>query len=170
MEVLRALGLSWAINLYSESGSYIIIPFTRQQKRPCFEAFSSCAEFEPFNDIMYVCVRLETSKKAIVWPIIVIWMFQLETLLWTAMASHWQMFCWSKGAGNDVFLPTWGTKEPENFQSHGLASGQIITTSAEVTLNGGLITELPQNPLNSGLGIILICPDVRMHHCFNLLI
>ena len=28
-----------------------------------------------------------------------------------------------------------------------------------VTLNGGLIRELPQNPLNSGLGIILICPD-----------
>ena len=39
-------------------------------------------------------------------------------------------------------------------------SGQIITTSAEVTLNGGLIRELPQNPLNSGLGIILICPDI----------
>ena len=30
-----------------------------------------------------------------------------------------------------------------------------------VTLNGGLIRELPQNPLNSGLGIILICPDLR---------
>ena len=28
-----------------------------------------------------------------------------------------------------------------------------------VTLNGGLIRELPQNPLNSGLGIILICPE-----------
>ena len=40
-----------------------------------------------------------------------------------------------------------------------MTSGQIITTSAEVTLNGGLIRELPQNPLNSGLGIILICPD-----------
>ena len=38
-------------------------------------------------------------------------------------------------------------------------SGQIIATSADVTLNGGLIRELPQNPLNSGLGIILICPD-----------
>ena len=38
-------------------------------------------------------------------------------------------------------------------------SGQIITTSAEVTLNGGLIRESPQNPLNSGLGIIVICPD-----------
>ena len=41
-----------------------------------------------------------------------------------------------------------------------MLSGQIITTSAEVTLNGGLVRELPQNPLNSGLGIILICPDV----------
>ena len=39
------------------------------------------------------------------------------------------------------------------------SAGQIITTSAEVTLNGGLIRELPQNSLNSGLGIILICPD-----------
>ena len=38
-------------------------------------------------------------------------------------------------------------------------AGQIITTSAEVTLNGGLVRESPQNPLNSGLGIILICPD-----------
>ncbi len=38
-------------------------------------------------------------------------------------------------------------------------SGQIITTSADVTLNGGLIRELPPNPLNSGLGIILICPE-----------
>ena len=44
------------------------------------------------------------------------------------------------------------------------SSGQIITTSAEVTLNGGLIRELPQNPLNSGLGIILICPE----SCFAL--
>ena len=38
-------------------------------------------------------------------------------------------------------------------------TGQIITTSADVTLNGGLTRELPQNPPNSGLGIILICPD-----------
>ena len=45
----------------------------------------------------------------------------------------------------------------QNIKSY--CSGQIITTSAEVTLNGGLVRELPQNPLNSGLGIILICPD-----------
>ena len=45
------------------------------------------------------------------------------------------------------------------FSNRIMISGQIITTSAEVTLNGGLIRELPQNPLNSGLGIILICPD-----------
>ena len=44
---------------------------------------------------------------------------------------------------------------PQNLNT----SGQIITTSAEVTLNGGLIRELPQNPLNSGLGIILVWPD-----------
>ena len=39
-------------------------------------------------------------------------------------------------------------------------SGQIITTSAEVTLNGGLIRESRQNSLNSRLGIILICPEM----------
>ena len=39
-------------------------------------------------------------------------------------------------------------------------SGQIIPTSAEVTPNGGLVRESPQNPLNSGLGIIVICPDI----------
>ncbi len=33
--------------------------------------------------------------------------------------------------------------------------GQIIATSAEVTLNCGLVGESPQNPFNSGLGIIL---------------
>ena len=43
-------------------------------------------------------------------------------------------------------------------------SGQIITTfSAKVTLNGGLVRESPQNPLNSGLGIILICPEITWH-------
>ena len=46
-----------------------------------------------------------------------------------------------------------------SFKNHSWAqSGQIITTSAEVTLNGGLVRESSQNPLNSGLGIILICP------------
>ena len=44
----------------------------------------------------------------------------------------------------------------------GEISGPIIT-SADVTLNGGLIRELPQNPLNSGLGIILICPEIWLH-------
>ena len=42
-------------------------------------------------------------------------------------------------------------------------SGQIITTSAQVTLNGGLVRKSPQNPLNSGLGIILICPDIYIY-------
>ena len=39
-------------------------------------------------------------------------------------------------------------------------SRKIIATSAEVTLNGGLVRESPQKyPLfNSGLGIMAICP------------
>ena len=48
---------------------------------------------------------------------------------------------------------------PHSNSDHQDYSGQIITTSAEVTLNGGLLRESTQNPLNSGLGIILICPD-----------
>ena len=40
-----------------------------------------------------------------------------------------------------------------------IVTGQIIATSAEVTPNGGFVRESPQNPLNSGLGIIVICPD-----------
>ena len=46
-------------------------------------------------------------------------------------------------------------------------SGQIITTSADLTPNGGLIRELPKNPLNSGLGIILICPDIYNIHIYQ---
>ncbi len=38
--------------------------------------------------------------------------------------------------------------------------GQITTTSAEVTINGGLVRESTQNPLNSGLGIIVFCPEI----------
>ena len=47
------------------------------------------------------------------------------------------------------------------LQKSSCPSGQIIATSAEVTPNGGLVRESPQNPLNSGLGIIVICPDVH---------
>ena len=39
-------------------------------------------------------------------------------------------------------------------------SGQIIATSAEVTPNDGLGRETSPNHLNSGLEIIVICPDV----------
>ena len=60
-------------------------------------------------------------------------------------------------------IQSWGQKRltvtGQGDTPNSIRSGQIITTSAEVTLNGGLIRELPQNPLNSGLGIILICPD-----------
>ena len=45
--------------------------------------------------------------------------------------------------------------------------GNFLTTSADVTLNGGLIRELPQNPLNSGLGNILICPDSMISSTLN---
>ena len=47
-------------------------------------------------------------------------------------------------------------------------SGQIMYNdqTAEVTLNGGIVRESSQNPLNSGLGIIVICPDIYIHHCF----
>ena len=59
--------------------------------------------------------------------------------------------------------PGWGRtlngKQGQTINFIQLLAGQIITTSAEVTLNGGLVRESPQNPLNSGLGIILICPD-----------
>ncbi len=43
--------------------------------------------------------------------------------------------------------------------NHQNKSGQILTTSAEVTPNGGLVGESLQNDLNSGLGILVICPE-----------
>ena len=42
---------------------------------------------------------------------------------------------------------------------HYHSPGQIIATSAEVNLNGGLVREFSQNAVNSGLGFIVICPD-----------
>ena len=51
-----------------------------------------------------------------------------------------------------------------------IISGQIIATSAEVTPNGGLVRESPQNALNSGLGIIVICPDYIVCPDYALLI
>ena len=46
-----------------------------------------------------------------------------------------------------------------NLAEYTIHSGQIIATSAEVTPNGGLIGIFPPNTLNSGLGIIVNCPD-----------
>ena len=62
-----------------------------------------------------------------------------------------------------------GKTEKRGRNIENMIPGQIITTSAEVTPNGGLVGEFPQNDLNSGLGIIVICPD-RKHdsltaHC-----
>ena len=77
-------------------------------------------------------------------------------------------FCW--------WMASWGVSHPKilsiyiymiMYHIFFYISGQIITTSAEVTLNGGLIRELPQNPLNSGLGIILICPDIYIYISFQ---
>ena len=45
-----------------------------------------------------------------------------------------------------------------------ILSGQIIATSADVTANGGSVRESFQNPLNSGLGIIVICPDIVLQN------
>ena len=59
---------------------------------------------------------------------------------------------------NNLKLEVW-----EHRQEYIHLSGQIITTSAEVTLNGGLARESPQNLLNSGLAITLICPDLCMY-------
>ena len=70
-------------------------------------------------------------------------------------------FAASPGRGMlGFFVGFFPTRRRRCFIKGVYMSGQIITTSAEVTLNGGLIRELPQNSLNSGLGIILICPDM----------
>ena len=44
---------------------------------------------------------------------------------------------------------------------------QIIATSDEVTLNSGLVRESPQNALDSGLGFIVICPDLLHSSMFH---
>ena len=53
-----------------------------------------------------------------------------------------------------IFSGLQGTEKlgplPPHPKVNGLGeSGQIISTSAEVTLNGGLVSEYPQNHLNS---------------------
>ena len=64
----------------------------------------------------------------------------------------WPSKCPTEAKTNEKMVGSW------RFWSK--LSGQIITTSAEVTLNGGLVRESLQYPLNSGLGIILICPEL----------
>ena len=61
------------------------------------------------------------------------------------------------GAGSWVSIMTLPRRMVEKTR---VGFGQIIATSAEVTRNGGLVRESPQNPLNSGLGSILICPGI----------
>ena len=76
----------------------------------------------------------------------------------------WKVF-WSPSYRRKALKPGLGTRwctrnTPRpckhfrfEWKKHQGISGQIITTSAEVTLNGGLVRESLQNPLNSGLGI-----------------
>ena len=54
-------------------------------------------------------------------------------------------------------------KEIQCFFFQTILFGQIIATSAEVTQNGSLVRESPNNALNSGLGIIVIWPDPFWH-------
>ena len=79
--------------------------------------------------------------------------------LWATMESEGNP---DKELCLDVPLGLLGSKV---IRSVGYVSGQIITTSAEVTPNGGLVRASPQNPLNylnSGFEIIVICPDVSL--------
>ena len=72
---------------------------------------------------------------------------------------------WEEGSGNPSCI---GFDEDEKLLKSGSleSSGQIITTSAEVTLNAGLVGESPQNPLNSGLGINTNLPRI-MESCHH---
>ena len=82
---------------------------------------------------------------------------------WFGVNWSWWWFTWNfsciKGStfGISWKIPRMGIEIVSNWRFHSF--GEIITTSAEVTLNGGLVRASPQNPLNSGRGIILICPD-----------
>ena len=65
---------------------------------------------------------------------------------------------------NNLHTPRNLNMEPENtgpLEKENHLSRPIIF-QAEFTLNGGLVRESPQNPLNSGLGIILISLDFQV--------
>ena len=63
-------------------------------------------------------------------------------------------------AGIKLDAQVYGNCEGSNHLKQCMKFGQIITTLHDLTPNGGLVRESPQNPLNSGLGIILICPEL----------
>ena len=85
------------------------------------------------------------------WPLNFFPLFSCRTLKSTFRGEWWvdstNLIEGKQIIRTSLFLFQWKT------------SGQIITTSAEVTPNGGLVRESPPNPLNSGLGIIVICPE-----------
>ena len=54
---------------------------------------------------------------------------------------------------------TWVDFDKRSLNGMFIGSRQIIATSNDLTPNGGLVREFPQNPINSCLGIIVLCPD-----------
>ena len=68
---------------------------------------------------------------------------------------------WNPGGGVDAKRETSSRKlGVKIIKEAPQISAEIIATSAEVTPNKGLVKESPQNDLNSGLGIIVICPEI----------
>ena len=60
------------------------------------------------------------------------------------------------------YLDIWTPSKRNTIYIYISESGQI-TTSAEVTLKWWFSKGIFQNPLNSGLGIILVCPDIHIY-------
>ena len=89
-----------------------------------------------------------------------IWANYNEYLVHIAFVTLYLGFCWMyKPTGFYEALTRQDDKGKRFSETSGLPKSmrQTITTSAEVTLNGGLVREFPpKSP--SGLGIILICP------------
>ncbi len=112
---------------------------------------------------MAFCVATWKSPGRDQWPgvfLVQCWVRLLMFRWWCWEIPAFQQFKrYPTGNSHTFFFPGENRKIMENHLTQE-KSGQIITTSAEVTLNGGLVRESPPNSLNSGLGIILlICPE-----------
>ena len=106
------------------------------------------------------------GAKSVVWGRGIIWPWQISG--WSNPVRS-QPLIPKNWWGCDIFFG-WRTQnakplnakpakpyKPLNFP------GQIIATSAEVTPKGSLVGESSQNRLNSGLGIIVICPEFSLN-------